>query len=1077
MISSFRSRIAAGAARIAAGATRLQSLSGVARQGPMLFAALGLALGALAAPTGVAAQDCEVRYRAGTSNTWIFVSRNAGEVWTGTVNNLREIQNVGRNDFTVRTSGALGAIANNRLIANVGGGTIVLPPNVFLGLQLTRITCHSYASVYDAGDYLAEFGTSAAALAADAAETAGEAVAQAQADAAALFNQGVEQLYTQANTLYTNANQSWKAFQDSVSSAGAQFPAAFAQAFPELQLAIDATADYTYGLPASTTALWTSHAQGVQQALMELDQSLGVSQTVNEIVSIDPAVAFPELTALQNTRCDVDPRPLERLEQREEQLERMLMEMGEAAAALWPSEIADPFFRDLWAVAMRMAQGPCQAEMAALARSLQRDRAAMLAFLRNADRALRGVDVRALVRGQEEFGTAIVELTNSTGRMIQLLVDQEQLEQAVEFRAVEVRQAEERLVGPTPDSGPGGIQWLSPDYWERRARQGDPDALAEDAQALVTATERYEAAVRARGEGWDRVTRGWEQWTRDAAALTGLVPRLRIGVRGVDELLAALSNPPMPTTPATAVREATDCVAAAVQRLRDEANELARISARLLAALVDSFQMPRLSPELLAQLQRTREAHERANAASRAVQEAFRALVTQVAEVNGDVVGLVGNLAQDPASPGYLTRVDGSLDDVGDGAADLVQRRALLERRWEIAVERAEERNQEVQRLIDMMLPDEALREGLIRSRRELARDREAVRAAVQSVLACTGSLGRAATAAVTAHPTRLNAYVAQVGSIVADAAAAQVPPEVRAAMDDALTAAAALLSAYQSVAGSAATVGGAAQTFATAFAAFAATQASLDMAALPDRVTSARNAAMALWESTNLLLQARGQLNGPQNTFVARLATLQMALTNAGRQSAWNAAGIAYNVLDLDLISDEHGKAQFLAERWAAAAVAMPTRVAALVGIDQNLVNTVTGMLSQMQTRLGQMNQCRAQGVSARNAVLAATLRSQAVAAATSGLQTEAQGVIDDLNSLLNPTQTLMGQLATIFNRASSLSDRIAGIGSEAVGDFNSLATTSVSGMNAAASCLQSGFNNVSGTAIQVQSLMSSNQ
>lgn len=1076
MISSFRSRLATAAARIVAGATRLHVLSAVVRRGSMPSMATALVLGALAAPTGVAAQDCEVRYRAGTSNDWVFISRNAGQVWTGAVNNLREIQNVGRNDFTVRTSGVAGAISNNRLIANVGGGTIVLPPHVFLGLQLTRITCHTYATVYDATDYLAEFGTSAAQVVADATEVAGDAVEQAQADAAALFNQGVEELYTQANTLYTNANQSWQAFQDSVSAAGAQFPAAFAQAFPELQLAIDATAEYTYGLPASTTALWTSHAQGVQQALVELDQSLGVSQTVNEIVSIDPAVAFPELTALQNTRCDLDPAPLERLEQREEQLLRLLDELRNAAAAAWPSEIVDPFLRDLQGIAGRMAQGPCQAEMAALARSLQRDRAAMLAFLRNADRALRGVDVRALVRGQEEFGTTIVELTNSTGRMIQLLVDQEQLEQAVEFRAVEVRQAEERLVG-TPGSGFAGVDWLSPDYWERRARQGDPDALAEDAQALVTATERYEAAVRARGEGWDRVTRGWEQWTRDAAALTGLVPRLRIRVRGVDELLAALSNPPMPTTPATAVREATDCVSAALQRLRDEANELARISARLLAALVDSFQMPRLSPELLAQLQRTREAHERANAASRAVQEAFRALVGQVAEVNGDVVGLVGNLAQDPASPGYLTRVEGSLDDVGDGAAGLVQRRALLERRWEIAVERAEERNQEVQRLIDMMLPDEALRRALIMTRRGLAQDRAAVQAGVESALACTATLGRAATAAVTAHPTRLNAYVAQVGAIVADAAAAQVPPEVRAAMDDALAAASALVAAYQSVTGSAATVGGAAQTFTAAHAALLSAIASQNMTILPDRATSARDAAMALWESTNLLLQARGQLNGPQNTFVARLATLQMALTNAGRQSAWNAAGIAYNVLDLDLISDEHDKAQFVAERWAAAAGAMPTRMAALVGVDQTLVNTMTGMLNQMQSRVGEMNQCRAQGVAARNAVLAAALRSQAVATATSGLQTEAQGVINDLNSLLNPTQTLMGQLATIFNRASSLSDRIAGIGSDAVQDFNGLAAASVNAMNTATSCLQSGYSNVNGLAIQAEGLISSMQ
>jgi hypothetical protein len=1073
MISSFRFRMPAGAARIAAAATRLQALSGVARRGPLLPTALILLLAALAAPTGLAAQDCEIRYRAGGSNNWVFLPRNAGEVWTGTVNDLREIQNVGRNDFTVRTSGVLGAIADNRLIANVGGGTIVLPPAVFTGLQLTRITCHTYATVYDAGDYLTQFGTSAAQLVADAMVVAGDAVEDAQEDAAAAFNQSVQQLRTQANTIYTNTNQTWQAFQDSVASAGGQFPAAFAQAFPELQLAIDATVEYTYGLPASTTALWTSHAQGVQQALMELDQSLGVSQTVNEIVSIDPATAFPELAALQNTRCDLDPRPLERLAEREAQLERMLRELGAAAAALWPSEIADPFFRDLWAIAVRMAEGPCQADMAALARSLQQDRAAMLAFLRNADRALRGVDVRALARGQEAFGQGIVALTNSTGQMMQLLLDQDQLEQAVEFRAVEVRQAEDRLVGPRPQSGPAGIQWLSPDYWERRARQGDPDALEADAQALVTATERYEAAVRARNDGWDRVTQGWAQWTQDAAALSGLVPQLRISVQGVDALLAALANPPVPTTPAAALREALDCVSEGLRRLRAEALELSRISARLLGALVEAFQMPQLPPELAQQLERTLQAHQAAMGANRAVLQSMQSLARGIASVNGEVVGLVGDLASDPAASNYLTRVDASLQDVREGAEELVDRRAQLDRNWSRAMDLNAERDRQVMALVDLMVPHEAARGALIGMIDELRQDVQAVQAGVQSALVCAGTLGQATTTALSAHPARLSAYVTQVGTIVAEAAGALVPPEVRVALDDALAAASALVSAYQSVAGSAATVGARAQTFTVAHAALMAAISSQDLAILPERVTAARNSAMALWEQSNTLLQARGQLNGPQNTFVARLASLQVAMTNAGLQAAWNGAGIAYNVLDLDLISDEQAKAQFVAERWGNAAVAMPTRMAALVGIDQNLVNTVNGMLQNMQNRLGQMNQCLSQGQAARTALLASSLHSQAVASATQGLQTEAQGVINDLNSLLNPTQTLMGQLATIFNRAASLSEWVSGIGSQAVSDFNTLASTSINGVNSAATCLQSGYNNVNANAMQVQSML----
>jgi hypothetical protein len=144
--------------------------------------------------------------------------------------------------------------------------------------------------------------------------------------------------------------------------------------------------------------------------------------------------------------------------------------------AVWPSAIADPLLDGLWGIAGRMARGHCDADLRSLAASLRADRAALQAYLTNAQRALQGMDVRALARGQEEFGSGV--------------------------------------------------------------------------EALVRATERCEAAVRAREAGWVRIGDAWGRWARDAPASDWAGPSTREVVppsqtamrppqRGLDRFLGA----------------------------------------------------------------------------------------------------------------------------------------------------------------------------------------------------------------------------------------------------------------------------------------------------------------------------------------------------------------------------------------------------------------------------------------------------------------------------------------------------------------------------------------------------------
>ncbi len=1031
---------------------------------------------ALLLPAPVQAQSaCEARYRVLGSNSWMTLSLNAGGVWNGTVNNLREIENVGRNDLMVRTSGIAGAIANNRLVRGPGGGTLVFPPAVWNGLQLQRVSCLAYATVYDAQDHLAAFGADAAALVADVTSVAQAAIDQARAQALELFGPAEEGLAELRALDVANTQEAWETFLSGAGAMAALPAATIQEHFPELHQAMVATEGYAFDLPTATVELWRSHAQGARASLEALDARLGVSAAAAEIMAIDPADAFPELHALQGASCTLDPAPWNRLQARYVEAEQAFGAFVEAAADLWPSDIADPLLRDLAGVVQRLGAGPCDADLASLARSLAADRQALQRFLAEAQEAIRGVDVRALTAGQAEFGRGLSALGTSTGELLRLLLEQERLEADVGFRAEEVDQARTRLVGE--DAGGSPRAWLSRDYWERRARQGDPAQLEADAQALVTATERYEGAVRAREAGWNEVGRQWTQWQRDAGALSGLVPRLGVRVRGVDDLLRALASPPALRTPPRALSEASACLQEGVRRLVAEVEALRQITGRLLDAVVAAFRVPTLSPELQAQLERAREAR---NAADRAGAQALADFVRMgghAQRVTTRLVHLAAMIQQDPADDHYVTRLDASLADVRDEALALAEARLAYQGSVEAHGRAEADFRREVSRLAGLVLPDSpwapamAALQGTMRG---LEADGRAVAAGTASALACTGDLVRLVDAAATTFPQRAQAYLGAVGTIVGSAVVALVPERVRQATDEALAASADLVGAWGGVLTRTNAVGAAASTFLLASSDLALSQPrSLEEHLV--RITAAHTAATALWESSTQLLEARGLLAQPQARFQSSLADLAEAFHTSGMEGVNEGAHLAWSAVDLDLLSGEFDKAQFVAERWGAAAGTFPQRMLAFAGSSlppamQNQMNVLMNTLAQ---RGSELNTCLSQGLSARAATQAAAFRSGALTSVMSGFETLATSVLAGLDSLVPPTLDIFAQAAGILNDAATLQARIQGMPTSAASSFQAVAAEALGNASTASQCVQTRSNQIAALSSQAMAIM----
>jgi hypothetical protein len=991
------------------------------------------------------------------------------------VNNLGEIENVGRNDFVVRTSGAFGALADNRLVRNVGGGTLVFPPAAWSGLQLQRISCQPLATVYDATDYMAAFGDDAVALVAQATQVAQAAIAEARAEALAHFTSAHEAMAAQGQATAQQTRASWESFQEAAASLTALPPAIVEQHFPELHLALQSTQAYGYGLPASTVELWRSHVAGARDALLTLDASLGVSQTVGQIAALDLGEAFPEVLALQGATCSLDPAPWNRVLARYAELDRNLRDLGQAVVSLWPSTIADPLLEDLVAMGARMAQGPCDAELEGLARSMSADRGALQRYLADAQRAMQGVDARALTAGQAEFARGLSALGEQTGTLLRLLLEQERLEQDVEFRADEVQQARIRLVGDS--GGRSRPAWHSPDYWDRRARQGDPEELEAEVEALDTAAARYEAAVLAREAGWSELGRQWEAWRGSAGSLTGLVPRLQVRVRGVEELVRALSGPPALRTPGAAVSRASACLSQASRRLSDEFREFQATSQRLLDAVRTALLTPPISPELQVRLEAVQVARGLAQTRAGEVAVAFADLAGRPPVLAGRVAQLVAVLSGDPAASGYLQEVDAQLDAVRRGAEDLTESRQRLQGALSAHAAADSAFRGELAALGEEVLPGSPWEGGLNTLEAAmggLGQDLDAAGAGAASALACAATLAEGVEGVRTSTPARVEAYLASVAGILGESAGALVPPRVRTASEAALVASSELLEAWDGVLQKAAAVGSAAEEFVTAYAALSL-PALRPPGAHGSEVAAVQESAMALWQASHLLLQARGELQQPQTRFGERLATLAEALASSGMNAAGQGAGIAWEAVDLNLISGEYEKAQLLAERWGSAASTFPQRMLAFLGpaVPPALQNQMNSLMATLDQRSAQLEACVSQGTAARAATQAGTHASQALSEATSGLQVLAQEVISDLSGIFPPSPGIFGEVAGIFQNAGTLQTRLQGMAGAAATSFQTVAAEAIEGALAAGSCVQTRSNQIAILSNQAAAIM----
>jgi hypothetical protein len=1039
-------------------------------------------LAVLAGPPAVAsAQSCDVRYTARDLPGATNLSLSAGEVWAGNVPFLTSVENTGRNDVLIETQGvqAGAAVVQSRLIA-VDGQTAITNPIAFGTVRLLRFECGEYATVYDALDLMEELGGSAPQLVADAQAQAEAGVAQAQASATAIFDVSMEALAESAETTHEAAAAAWADFElqaDQMMQAGS---ATLEDRFPELHAAMSATADYAVGVPASTVEAWQAQQDARLQAFHDFDEALGASATMAALQQVDPADHFPAFAALEGVSCPVDPAAFE---YQAEALGRTVQPIRDAAAFVFPEKAVRPLMNDLSGVLGRMLQGPCdEIDAEALAGSVSRDLEELRRYFEEADRVLAQVDVRALSRGQEAFGDGVQDLAQTTRRLLQALIDQNQLEEAAKFRKAELDEAYERFAGmsdPLTYEGPGSARELAAgaEYWERRARQADPETLEAEADAVVEATVRYEAALKARESGWLQIVDEVSRWSKDAGDLAGLVPRLDIRVRGAEALVRTLGDVPTPVTPGESLGQLADCVGEAVGRLRNELVALTRIRDEILGLVADAID--RLGPPegLDDQLQRAIDADLAWTAANRVHRDAVLAMAGQVGRVAGAVAGLTATLAGDAAAPQYMDGVEQSLEGVRTEADELADARARVDGAWRESGERGEEFAAEIGRLIDMLAPDvrfEAPVTDLTVIRQNLADELEAIGATNASIGECAGEVAGRTAAAVGDFAKGLDGYAQAVGFVLTEAGAALLSRELEAALaahgENLHAQQAGLVRVGEALAG----LGEYVSVLQAANEELNPVLVGADWGTLPDRMAAVEEAARDAGDAGTELRDAIADLMNVQGQVSRTADGVVAALLAWGGDAVFEGGEILVGSADAEAMAREAGEVGRLAGLWATAVAATPGRLAEQVGVDEELLQQGRELLAEMQTELGRIQQCTADGIAARATLGADSYAEDAVAQAMGSMADDAQTLFADLQTLLDPLSGGLPEVGTVLEAGDSLMERVYDVFNASVAEFDQSVAYFRDQASEAAQCVADGEGRMSDHAAAIQSLAS---
>lgn len=1013
------------------------------------------------------AQECRIEY------TWVegnwpnqveksnIVTVQPGQNQTVNQMHITQIVNNGRNDAIIRTrNNANNAPADYHTINN-GNQTIWLPLPNFSGTRLDRVTCLSYATVNDANDLISEFGGSAQNLINNAQTAATQGAQLAKNTMIDLVNVTTyENLQQQFGQNRQVMEQKWEQLQQLAADGANVGDLLLSQHFPELHEAIEATASLNINLPSRMMQNHQQNVQRLETRLHEMDGKYQVSSNINAFASIDLEDQFPELFALGSYQCEID---MGLFDQFSGEFSRFFFALQNMLAGYIP-ESGLPVFNftadEINQLTGIFAPPPCLNELIEYNQLVVRDLHQFMDFVTDIQSNLSGWQAEWFVRGNESVYQDSRNLLESSGRLMQLLQRQRELEQAATDAREEMDESYARLERSYGRFSHAGE--ALPTFIDQLLNPRDAEQIQQDANEHQAAVERYQRTLAARDSGWQNIGREADGWSRDAASLASSVSRLRLNFTLVTDFSGLMGRPVELNFPAETIRLVQSCIISANQSAGTALNIFSGAFERYfseLNALIQSM----IPDELYAALELRQSLIAQVEAGINARTELARSaaeLGRSYVQLGGAYTDLGLVLAQNPLDPGYISMVDSKVENLSEQASQISQRYASFDQERANA---APELSILLNVVTEVRASLELHRGGLHGDLVELLN----LSISLESMLRGMNDMSDTAKQcisdqltlvqqALNIFPLRMEAFMKMTGELAMNL----VPEEVKLHLGNLIGLTGDQISNYAELAQAYAEYQNLRQqTFVPAQQAALNALIPVPQADVESKLQDLMQAFETMYAQIDLMKSVTDNITNTDQQAVQELAQLTAWSINQGNEIQKDVAELVHIVFDASTILSDLNQASGVYPLWADAINMTPQHVSGLLANEiaqrlEPLRSQVEQALQQLTTQTTAAISCTADAIQSRTTIANQSVNT-ATTQATSGITSTAHSVFSNLQSLLNPNANVLNTVQQVITAGKSLMQDVQQSASAGQSVFESLMSTPYQQMQQAITCV----------------------
>jgi hypothetical protein len=472
---------------------------------------------------------------------------------------ITKIENTGRNDLLVRTRNVLTNQIAEYHTVNSGPLTIWFPLPNFTGTALHQVRCLNYSTIHDATDIIAEFGGGPQNLIQQTEAAATQMVMDTKNSLLILADPDTYQNFiVDLDQKRQQLDQKWNELQQ-LAIEGLDVGEQFIQEyFPELHTAIEASSDVTIDLQDAVLENYRQNLSNFQSKLQEIDQKTGISDEINKRLSVNIEEYFPEVFALGNAQCAIDPAVYDHTVREMEHFYMLLTNFLQAVGNRIDLPDAPLSGNEITQIAQLLSKPSCMDELQEAQNVMMDELKTFMATAGDLILNVKSWQSRWFAENEQQIFEKSRRFVEVSERLINSLERQMQLEsRATEF---EITLEQHTTFSISFISDFISLDTFTDLAMAQLAIENEQSEKEQIIRQQIDYSDRYEQAEETRQRGRENLRRELDGWQREMDSLAALLSRTRISEPPVLDFLGYANNPEMLSIPSESSRLLRSCM-------------------------------------------------------------------------------------------------------------------------------------------------------------------------------------------------------------------------------------------------------------------------------------------------------------------------------------------------------------------------------------------------------------------------------------------------------------------------------------------------------------------------------------